>query len=157
MAEAFSSQGRASYKYQYSIIGAIHGDDISAYFGPPKATQGPDFVRAFQSIWGNFITKGDPSIPDSIANGTSPTIGESPASRFPRYSVAQPLQLNLNQTGGTAFSYSVLPPPASNITAFKDPGLRNQFQVVNAYDWEGGRGARCDFWRSMVERGSNCA
>ena len=36
-----------------------------------------------------------------------------------------------------------------NITEFQDPGLKNQFDVVNAYTWEGGRGIRCDFWRSV--------
>lgn len=26
----------------------------------------------------------------------------------------------------------------------------NDFSLVNAYTWEGGRGVRCDFWRSMA-------
>lgn len=36
-----------------------------------------------------------------------------------------------------------------NVTAFTEPGLRNDFTLVNAYEWEAGRGYRCDFWRSV--------
>jgi hypothetical protein len=37
-----------------------------------------------------------------------------------------------------------------NETEYRDPGLTNNFTLVNAYTWEGGRGYRCDFWRSMA-------
>jgi hypothetical protein len=37
-----------------------------------------------------------------------------------------------------------------NLTEAVGPGLRNNFTLVNAYTWEGGRGYRCDFWRSMA-------
>ena len=36
-----------------------------------------------------------------------------------------------------------------NITEFGGEGLRNAFELVDADAWEGGRGARCDFWRSI--------
>jgi len=39
--------------------------------------------------------------------------------------------------------------PKVNITEFREPGLMNNFSLVNAYTWEDGRGVRCDFWRSM--------
>ena len=71
------------------------------------------------------------------------------ATNFPAWSLAQPLQLNLNQTGGTAFSALSFNPTAPNITEFEEPGLMNDFEIVNAYTWEGGRGVRCDFWRSV--------
>ena len=69
---------------------------------------------------------------------------------FPVWSLAQPLQLNLNETGGTAFSAESFSMTAPNITEFEEPGLQNAFEVVDAYSWEGGRGTRCDFWRSVA-------
>ena len=71
------------------------------------------------------------------------------ATNFPAWSLAQPLQLNLNQTDGTAFSSMSFSTTAPNITEFEEPGLMNDFEIVNAYTWEGGRGVRCDFWRSV--------
>ena len=35
------------------------------------------------------------------------------------------------------------------VTEEEGAGLRNDFKLVDAYTWEGGRGARCEFWRSM--------
>jgi type II secretory pathway pseudopilin PulG len=99
--------------------------DLGAYFGPPYPNQGPDFVKAFQSmspklyfslspqgrilthyflaIWGNFTTKNDPSISNAIANGaSSPTPNApNPASHWSTYTRASPNLINLNETGGT--------------------------------------------------------
>lgn len=36
-----------------------------------------------------------------------------------------------------------------NVTVYEGPGLRNEFTVVDAWAWEGGRGVRCDFWRGV--------
>ena len=36
-----------------------------------------------------------------------------------------------------------------NVTVMVGPTLRNDISLVNAYTWEGGRGYRCDFWRSV--------
>ena len=68
---------------------------------------------------------------------------------FPLWSLAQPYQLNLNETGGTAFDTIGISSDQPNITEFREPGLMNSFEVVDAYTWEGGRGVRCDFWRSV--------
>ena len=46
LAEAFSNPPRVSYKYQYSVIPALHGTDVSAWFGPTSEQQGPDFGKA---------------------------------------------------------------------------------------------------------------
>lgn len=57
------------------------------------------------------------------------------------------MQVVLNTTGGiptSVFAISV------NITEMYDPGLMNHFTIANAYDWEGGRGRRCDFLRSIA-------
>ncbi|KAI4161521.1 MAG: hypothetical protein LQ342_004805 [Letrouitia transgressa] len=164
LSEAFTGNGREAYKYQYSVIAAQHGVDSNAIFGPPNPEQGPDLVAAYMAIVGNFVTKNNPSISASLAIGsngmgttsniTAPgSVDPKPdqpnaATLWPTYSLANPYLLNLNQTGGTAFS--ALPVPTTlNITEFRDPGLRNDFTLENAYTWEGGRGARCDFWRSI--------
>lgn len=168
LAEAYSNNDRVAYKYQYSLIGSQHGVDTAAYFGPALPDQGPDLVKAFMAIWGRFITTNDPSIPADIAAGansassvassnssdssTDPLPNQpNAASQWPPYTLAAPYQINLNQSGGVPFQTPPYPglSPLKNITEFTDPGLRNDFTLVNAYTWEGGRGMRCDFWRSV--------
>lgn len=136
---------------------ALHGLDMSAYFGPSAPNKGPDFVHAFQKIWGNFITKNDPSIPLSIAfppiDNATLSIDTSDDLFFywPPYTSSQSMQINLNQTGGQPFSVEGLTFQgwSTNVLQYKNPGLRNDFSLVDARTWEGGRGMRCDFWRSM--------
>ncbi|MCJ1373276.1 hypothetical protein MMC20_004504 [Loxospora ochrophaea] len=151
LAEAFSGDGRAAYKYQYSVIGAEHGSDVSAYFGPPTPNQSPSFSKAFMTIWGNFITLSNPSIPLSIANGVNNTNTSNPTTDWPAYTDAAPYQINLNETGGVPFTTEGFE-AGEYITEFEDPGLVNDFTLVNAYTWEGGRGARCEFWRNVSAR-----
>lgn len=151
LAEAFTNNNRVAYKYQYSVIGAWHSTDLSSYFGPPMPNQAPDFNKAFMTIWGNFITQNDPSIPASIANGVNGTgTNGLAATQFPPWNLRNPLQLNLNETGGRAYSSMSFNAEAPNITQFEEPGLMNDFSAVDAYSWEGGRGVRCDFWRSVA-------
>ncbi|KAL8898315.1 MAG: hypothetical protein Q9207_006774 [Kuettlingeria erythrocarpa] len=168
LAEAFTNNGRTAWKYQYSVIPAQHGGDQNGYLGPALPNQGPDFEKAFMTIFGNFITKNDPSIPADIAAGASAASSSSSNSStastdpnesdpdavasWPPYTLAAPYQLNLNQSGGTPFEAPAYPGVTAldNVTQFSDPGLRNDFTLVNAYTWEGGRGMRCDFWRSVA-------
>jgi hypothetical protein len=149
MAEAYSDLGRSSYKYQYSVPIALHGTDLNAYFGPATPNQSPDFVEAAMRIWGNFITNSNPSISNQVATGSPSNItGSNPISSWPPFSVQSPLQINLNVTGGTPYAYNLTYIQA-NLTQYREPGLRNDFTLVNAYEWEAGRGYRCDFWRSV--------
>ncbi|KAL8947880.1 MAG: hypothetical protein Q9222_005882 [Ikaeria aurantiellina] len=171
LAGAFTNNDRIAYKYQYSVIPAQHGSDSNAYFGPALPNQGADFAQAFMTIWGNFITTNNPSIAADVALGvngassartsnssdaasTDPLPNQSDvAANWPAYTLAAPYQLNLNQSGGVEFEAPAYPGPTSpggNITQFSDPGKRNDFTLVNAYTWEGGRGMRCDFWRSVA-------
>ncbi|CAD6589625.1 MAG: hypothetical protein ASARMPREDX12_003908 [Alectoria sarmentosa] len=119
-------------QYQYSVVGAWHESDITSYFGPPTPNQGPDFNKAFMTIWGNFITQNNPSISASIANGVNGTGNGLAATDFPAWSLRNPLQLNLNETGGQAYSSTSFSPQAPNITEFEEPGLVNDFSVVDA-------------------------
>ncbi|KAI4104941.1 MAG: hypothetical protein L6R37_002984 [Teloschistes peruensis] len=143
LAEAFST----AYKYQYSIPPAQHAVDVPAFFGPALSNQSPGFVNAFMSIWGNFITRNDPSI-SSLPS--LPTTSPSPPT-WPPYTLTNPYMLNLNQSGGVPFSSAPYPGQSNipNVTQLGEPGLQNDFSFVNAYTWEGGRGMRCDFWRSV--------
>lgn len=150
LAEAFSDNGRSSYKYQYSVPVALHGSDETAYFNVSEPNHGPDFVLAFMKLFGQFIITGNPSIPNGIANGASYGANDTaynPASNWPTFSAVSPYQINLNQTGGTPTSVQVL--TGINATELVEPGLKNDITLVNAYTWEGGRGFRCDFWRSI--------
>lgn len=149
MAEAYSDSGRTSYKYQYSVPIAVHGSDLTAYFGPPTPNQSPDFVKAAMQIWGNFITSDNPSILSNVANGgLSNKTNVNPASSWPPFTIYSPYQMDLNVTGGTPFAFSLSYIDA-NLTEPGEPDLSNSITLVNAYTWEGGRGYRCDMWRGL--------
>ena len=61
---------------------------------------------------------------------------------------------NLNQTGGSAQSIELSNRTGNvldgNATVYVGPGQTNDLGLVDAYDWEGGRGKRCDFWLSIA-------
>jgi hypothetical protein len=154
MAEAYASQYRTAYKYQFSALPGTHASDLDGYFGPLGGVPylSADIQRAFMTIWGNFISQGNPSISNAVAVGSSakPTIKVNAAARWPAFSVSEPYQLNLNQTGGTPAVGTMGVYSPVNTTFFAEPGLMNSFSLVNAYTLEQGRGVRCDFWRSVA-------
>lgn len=178
MAEAYSENGRTSYKYQYSVLPALHGQDAYSYFSLARAYQGAEFGRAFMSkcsvprtmlkcrwaltsdtrvaIIGRFVTTNNPSISAAIANGLSSTAVDAvnPASQWPPFSIYAPYQIDLNQTGGVEVtlngSEALSVPGLGSVEVYVGPGLRNKFTLSNAYTLEGGRGFRCDFWRSIA-------
>lgn len=132
-----SSSDKKSYLYQYSVPFAYHSADLTAYFGPATPNQGSVFVSAFRRIWGNFITTGNPQL--APAPGIPAT--------WPAWTDdASPMLLNLNTTGGVPYRTQVL---TWNVTQYMDPGLANNFTIADARAWEGGRGARCDFWKKI--------
>lgn len=76
----------------------------------------------------------DPSISASIAQGTNGSASStSAATEWPPYSIYAPYQINLNQTGGTEISQETI--GGLNSTVYVEPGLRNDFSLVNAYTW----------------------
>ncbi|TKA40499.1 hypothetical protein B0A54_08956 [Friedmanniomyces endolithicus] len=142
MAEAYSNNraGGQGYKYQFSIPPATHGADVAGYFDYPGQYYSVDFTTAFQKIWGNFVTGSNPSISNAVANGLSRgNVSVNAASAWPPYSVYAPEQLDLNTTC----------PVQTATGSCAGPSAVNDFRLVNAYTWEGGRGTRCDFWKSM--------
>lgn len=123
-------------------------------------------TRALQVSWGNFVRFGDPSIPPGvIANGENSSSSSSNApselERWPEFSSVSPRMAIFNQTGGTPYEFTavqvrndgpltVVADRDMNVTLHSEPGLRNDVRLVDAYTWEGGRGMRCDFWRSIA-------
>ncbi|KAI9709395.1 MAG: hypothetical protein M1828_002516 [Chrysothrix sp. TS-e1954] len=153
LAQAYAARGPdyAAYKYQYSVPPANHSSDVAVYFGPKPDYVSPEFQKAFMQIWGNFIIHSNPSIPSAVANGqASNASSTNAASDWPLFSSFNPYQMNLNISGGTPHGE-----PYSgagimlNVSDSVEPGLRNDITRVNAYEWEGGREARCQFWRGM--------
>lgn len=62
----------------------------------------------------------------------------------------------MNQTGGQLTNSTVPGLWASygqNLYTefYTGPGLMPNFSLVDGYTWEGGRGQRCDFWRSVAD------
>ena len=137
---AFASQNRTSYHYQYSVPAALHGTDVTAYFGPAAPNQPPEFTSVFRQIWGGFVEAAKPTSAQGLGNLTWPAWVDDGESRM----------LNLNTTGGVPFvSPQVI---EVNVTEFMEPGVQNDLSVVDALSWEGGRGARCEVWRSIASR-----
>ncbi|KAF8847914.1 hypothetical protein BDZ45DRAFT_754405 [Acephala macrosclerotiorum] len=64
--------------------------------------------------------------------------------KLAQHTLEQPLQINLNETGGEEFSALVTGFVNKLIfaTGRLGPALRNDISLVNAYTWEGGRGWR---------------
>lgn len=61
----------------------------------------------------------------------------------------------MNQTGGTLVNATIGMLDSSYgedlySQFYIGPGLTPNFSLVDAFTWEGGRGVRCDFWRSVA-------
>lgn len=154
LAEAFSTGSRQAWKYQYSVTPAYHGADLSAYFAVGATVPNADFRHAFQKIWGNFIINDSPiiSVTDATAgyaNSTVP-IGTNGGIDWPGFTMQEPRQMDLNTTGGVISEVVV----TSNLSYYErtGPGIVNNFRLVDALTWEGGRGDRCAFWRNVSAR-----
>lgn len=156
LAQAFSGQdssGRQAWKYQFSVTPAYHGADLSAYFAVDATVPNADFRHAFQKILGNFVMYNTPviSLDDATAGYANATVPADTDGnlRWPAYvdAVDEPWQMDLNTTGGVVTETVV----TSNLSYFErtGAGMVNVFRLANASSWEGGRGARCDFWQSV--------
>ncbi|KAI6813617.1 carboxylesterase type B [Hortaea werneckii] len=128
LAKAYQpSEGKAAYKYQYSVPAAPHGADLAAEgLQGQAANVGDDFYQAFTTLWANFMTEGDPSISNALANGNG-SVSVNAASEWPVYTTEGPgayRMLNLNETGGMPYSAQVVS-SAANATQYEGPGLMN--------------------------------
>lgn len=153
LAEAYTGD-KQSWKYQFSVTPAYHGFDLTAYFSRDAGTPTQGIIAAFLKVWGSFIINNSPiiSVADAKAGTPNAIVPEAPDGNidWPTYSNERPVQMDFNSTGGTETTITV-----TEQLAFKlrlDPGVSNVFRLVDARAWEGGRGARCDFWRSVGPR-----
>ena len=125
----------------------MHGADVSAYFGPATPNQGTEFVGAWRRMWGAFIRGENPGLGGVGGGGNSTAANGTAAAEFPVWSDEKPLMVNMNQTGGTPYVFTTN--FGTNVTQYMGPGLKAAFSVVDADAWEGGRGKRCEFWKTM--------
>ncbi|KAI1801124.1 alpha/beta-hydrolase [Daldinia bambusicola] len=153
-AEAFSSDSRQAWKYQYSLTPSYHGADLNSYFAIDATWPSPGFKHAMRKIYGNFIINNTPviSVEDATAGESNATvpIGSDGNIQWPEFDLEGRIQMNLNTTGGTVTDTAI--PPYLNFYIRDGPGIVNTLNLSDSYTWEGGRGRRCDFWRDVSAR-----
>lgn len=165
---AIDSSAKKGWRYQFSVPPSEHGADLDAYMAFNREALGEGTMteavrKAVQLAWGRFIIHSDPTLPDDIvesltmsANGTTTEddLWAIATGNWPEWSTegADAYQmLNINTTGGVPkiISWTPVDGTAINVTQMIDPGLEGRFRVVDAWSWEGGRGERCDLWRTL--------
>lgn len=153
-AQWLASAFPTAWRYQFSLDPAYHGYDLNALWSAGQTSPGRDFIHAFQKIWGNFVVHNSPviSITDAKGENAGATvpIGLFGKIQWPQWTEANPKMMSLNSTGGVA----VWNPVTENLKydTYTDPGMTNQFKLVDGRSWEGGRGKRCDWWKSMAAK-----
>lgn len=142
-----------AWKYQFSAPPSYHGFDLQALWSG-NTLPGQSFKHAFRKIWGNFIVNDSPVISEADAkagadNATAP-VGEDANIEWPVWKEDSPVLLSLNTTGGNA----TFVPVTENLKyyVYPDPGVTNYFKLADAYEWEGGRGKRCEWWLSQAAK-----
>lgn len=155
LADAFSrSNGKESWKYQYSVTPAYHGADLTAYFSVDTATPTEGIRHAFQKMLGSFIIKDSPviSIQDAKGGSSDAIVPENSDGHilWPMWNSFSPMMMDLNTTGGSLLYRNVTEHLAYWLR--ENPGVVNHLRLANAYSWEGGRGERCRFWREVGPR-----
>ncbi|KAI9838041.1 MAG: hypothetical protein M1819_006195 [Sarea resinae] len=152
LADAFSTAGLEAYKYQYSVPPAIHGTDLlAAQQGSAALLTSTEFVQAFHSTWGNFVMNGNPSVSAEIAAGSYDNpLDTSGIVNFPQWSTENRTMVAYNMTGISGIEVHTV--RSYNVTGIVSPDAHNYFRTVDADSWEGGRGARCDWWKSVGPR-----
>ncbi|KAK5628761.1 hypothetical protein RRF57_004476 [Xylaria bambusicola] len=160
LADAFAgSRRKSSWKYQFSVPPSSHGADVSPLLTDPKIQgTGMDevFRTAFQQTWGNFIVKGDPTL--STAQASTAGQGNITAATTGKWlqwggQPGRDFMLNLNMTGGMPVTTPrQVGGSVVNITSYVPssggsyPELEATFNLVPGWQWEGGRGQRCQLW-----------
>lgn len=83
-------------------------------------------------------------------NASVPTLAGSENIHWPSYTAADPALMNLNTTGGEVRLVVVAPTLSYYLRTGAD--VVNNFSLADAHAWEGGRGDRCAFWRTVAAR-----
>ncbi|WPH04375.1 alpha/beta-hydrolase [Acrodontium crateriforme] len=128
-----------AWRYQFAIPPALHASDLAIYEptnitgnGNPGQNISNSFRSAFLATWTSFINTWDPSSSDAIRD-------------WPLFTAESPLMLNFNTTGATVEATYEL----GGAKLPQAVGGTNNFSLVNEFEWQGGRGSRCDFWRGL--------
>lgn len=138
LASAFSRSTGQAWKYQFSVPGSQHSLDLNAYYQDGFLTGGGPMSQSFrlgmQKIWGGFIINNDPTLPaDAVAALSTNTDGTPTGDLL---SAAESSSwLPWDET-----SHAMLDLNATAIEGLAD------YRMVDGYNWESERGARCDFW-----------
>ncbi|KAK4205450.1 Alpha/Beta hydrolase protein [Triangularia verruculosa] len=128
--QAYSGQGKRGWQYQFSPPGVgFHGSDNAPLLQDPAVGRNgtvmdEEFRRAFQGVWGRFITQGDPTVEAS---------GQG---------VAEAVRTDVWKAGGNDLLNL-------NVTVTASGERQNRWAVVDADEWEGGRGERCRLWADI--------
>ncbi|CAO2648598.1 Nn.00g078650.m01.CDS01 [Neocucurbitaria sp. VM-36] len=145
------------WKYQFSAPPSYHGYDLQALWsGTP--TPGASFKHAFRKIWGSFIISNSPVISVEDAKGGVDSSVVPPGDgyggggkiQWPQWEDKKPVLLNLNATGGVATFIEAT--EDLKYYLYSDPGVSNRINTADANAWEGGRGKRCDYWKSVAAK-----
>ncbi|KAJ8612318.1 hypothetical protein MRB53_037528 [Persea americana] len=154
-----------AWLYHYAALPARHGGDLPAWFGTYAKNEviSEPFSLALMRAWGNFVIYGDPNGPktedrNGNRNGEAVAADASASPEmgtyWPPYTPHSPAMMNLNQTGGHLAKMHQASQSgfAVDVDVFVGDGMEGEFTVVDAWEWEGGRGGRCDFWRGVGGR-----
>lgn len=108
-----------------------------------------DVLTNKSAFFDSFITHGTPGNTSFYTTDVPVDIAEVLA-KWPSWTPHNRVQANLNQTGGTRTTGTDAHDPYKHvINTYVNPGLAPKFSLVDGYSWEGGRGRRCDFWKSI--------
>ncbi|KAK1992057.1 carboxylesterase [Colletotrichum falcatum] len=154
LADAFSGNGgnsssnaKQAWRYQYSPPPALHADDLDVLMQDVQSrndTDGTDasvgFRITFQSIWGRFIIDGDPTLDEDTVSGVSRMGDDVSAAK-------KSLWLPWG-SGSSALNHS-MHHPMLNLNLTRPEGGVSDFQIVDGFSWEGGRGDRCKLWADL--------
>lgn len=161
---ANKEHGKA-WTYQFSVPPAQHGYNMYPLFAPTDgAGTGMDtvFRTALQYMFGNFVLRGDPTLDQaqiSALDGNGGNITAAGAGVWPQWqaTAGSNWMLNLNMTGGIPVNNTYVQDgvtlevvsymPSNNISS---TALEADFQLVEGYSWEGGRGKRCQLWADLA-------
>lgn len=144
--------GKRAWRYQFSPPPALHDDDLDVIMQKTDGSQDVDtddanegytFRVMMQSIWGRFITSGDPTaLADIVATATegngSGNVSAAVAPNWP------PWGLSGVSAAGTTPRYFQLDVNVTDTSS----GVAN-FSIVDGYSFQGGRGARCELWVAL--------
>ncbi|KAK6595702.1 carboxylesterase family protein, partial [Botrytis cinerea] len=139
LASAYSQ----AWKYEFSVPPSQHGGDLNAYYAVNReyigfGTLSPGFRAAVQK---NMGETGD--------NISAAGAGVWPQWKTDGYDAYQMLKLNMTGGQPTEIAWTTGDGLSFNITESTGSGLEADLAIVDAYNWEGGRGARCDFWADI--------